>query len=274
MKKIFLIASIFIHQISYCQKETDFGSLAVLVQTAKSSGSGFYLTDTSSNSLYFVTACHVLVDPNGNFISDSIHLVSYKKNSQVDSRDIFRISLSSALKNGSFAFDVKKDIAVLLLAKSQNRALAYGTYVTKVTQTSTYLNSWDINDSKKISELKTTDEIFTIGYPKSLTLISNFDFNRPLVRKGILAGIDFQKKRIIADLATYQGNSGGMVVEASLINRKDYLVGVVSQFVPFEERWRNEAYGYANTNVYNSGYSVLIPCDYILEQIAIIKNHK
>lgn len=114
-------------------------------------------------------------------------------------------------------------------------------------------------------------DVYTVGYPKSLTLSTNFDFDRPLIRRGIISGVDLTKNKIITDCPTYQGNSGGMVFEIELKSNKLYLIGLVSQFVPFEERWKNEAYGYFNTNVYNSGYSVVVPVDAIIELINLIK---
>src|SRR5690625_6539338 len=68
-------------------QDLDIGSLAVLVETGYGSGSGFYLADKSKNSIYFVTAAHVLVDKRNNFYADSVYLISYKKDSQKDQRD-------------------------------------------------------------------------------------------------------------------------------------------------------------------------------------------
>ncbi len=210
------------------------------------------------------------MDQNQNLYSDSILLVSYKKNSQTDSKDSFRVSLLTALKLKMFKYDVKTDVAVLSFASSTNGGIDYLPFVTKISSTGTFLNLWPISAIKKINELKTLDEIYTVGYPKSLSLTRNFDFNRPLVRKGIIAGLDFTTNKIIADCPTYQGNSGGIVILVFPVDMKYYIIGLVSQFVPFEEHWKNEAYGYSNTNVYNSGYSVIVPIDFILQQLSLL----
>jgi len=47
-----------------------------------------------------------------------------------------------------------------------------------------------------------------------------------------------------------------------------WIIGVVSQFVPAVENWLNIPYGYTNTNFYNSGYTVAIPMDFVLELVA------
>ena len=259
------------HLNSYSQ--TDVGSNAVLIQTGGGSGSGFYLSDTSKSSIYLITACHVLINPqNGTLYSDSILLISYKKNSQVDDKDSFRVSLLSAYKMGMLSYNIIKDVVVVKIATEKDRGIMYFPFVEKLTKTNTYLNPVEIHATKKISELETMNEVYTIGYPKSLSLSLNLDFNRPLIRKGIIAGLDLSKGKIIADCPTYQGNSGGMVFEV-LMNGlgQAYVIGIVSQFVPFEEHWKNEAYNYYNTNVYNSGYTVVVPMDAIIEQLNLLR---
>lgn len=268
MKKIVFIFFIFLSIKSYSQN--DFGSLAVLIQTNVGSGSGFYLGDSTTESLYLVTACHVLLKPDGNLQSDSILIISYKSNSQSNAKDSFQISLLNAFRMKMFKFDASKDVAVVLIAKTAKHGISYQPFVNKISQSNTYLNISYTANMKTISQLTTMDDIYTVGYPRSLTLTFNFDFDRPLIRKGIIAGIDFQKKKVIADLPVYQGNSGGIVVSMNLLGGQPDLVGLVSQFVPFEEHWKSEAYGYYNTTVYNSGYAVIVPVDNIKEQILLI----
>jgi hypothetical protein len=171
-----------------------------------------------------------------------------------------------------FRYNIQKDVAVIKFAVALNRSITYFPFVTKLTSTNTYLHPMEIHDAKKIDSLKTTSDIYTIGYPKSLSLTMNFDYNRPLVRKGIIAGLDLQKRKIIADCLVYQGNSGGLVFETHLFDSRIYIVGIVSQFVPFEEHWINQAYGYYNTNIYNSGYTVVVPVDDIIDIIQQLKN--
>ncbi len=268
---IFLLFNI--NSFSQSKNDLDIGSAAVLIQTSSGSGSGFYITDSSRKFICLVTACHVLIDlKNSSLYSDTALFISYKKNSQRDNRDSFKVSLISAYRNGMLKYDIVNDVAVIKFAVTNGRALNYLPFVTKVTLASTYLNPLEIHEVKKIAEIETMAEIYTIGYPKSLSLNINFDYNRPLIRHGILAGIDLVKNKIIADCPTYQGNSGGMVFEENKLSGEIFLIGLVSQFVPFEEHWKNEAYGYYNTNVYNSGYTVVAPVDAILNQINLLPN--
>lgn len=255
------------------KNDLDIGSTAVLIQTSSGSGSGFYIEDTSRKFICLITACHVLMDlQKQTLYSDTSLFICYKKNSQRDSRDSFKVSLLSAYINGMLKYDIINDVAVIKFAVTNNRAINYLPFVSKITSASTYLNRFEIHQVKRIADLETMADIYTIGYPKSLSLNTNFDYNRPLIRHGILAGIDIMKNRIIADCPTYQGNSGGMVFELNKFSGEIFLIGLVSQFVPFEEHWKNEAYGYYNTNVYNSGYTVVAPIDAILRQINLLPN--
>lgn len=262
-----------INSFSQPKNDLDIGSFAVLIQTSSVSGSGFYIEDTSRNFICLVTACHVLIDfQKSSLYSDTALFISYKKNSQKDSRDSFKVSLMTAYKSGMLKYDILNDVAIVKFALTKGRGINYLPFVTKLTSTNTYLNPFEIHQVKKISEITTMAEIYTVGYPKSLSLNINFDYNRPLIRHGILAGIDLIKNKIIADCPTYQGNSGGMVFETNKISGEIFLIGLVSQFVPFEEHWKNEAYGYSNTNIYNSGYTVVSPVDAILSQINLLPN--
>ena len=65
----------------------------------------------------------------------------------------------------------------------------------------------------------------------------------------------------------YQGNSGGAVYELNRVSGEIKLIGLVSQFVPFEEHLKSEAYGYINTNITNSGYAVIVPIDSVIDLI-------
>lgn len=255
------------------KNDLDIGSAAVLIQTSLGSGSGFYIEDTSRKFICLVTACHVLIDLQKlSLYSDTVLFISYKKNSQRDNRDSFKVSLSSAYKNGMLKYDIVNDVAVVKFAVTNSRAINYLPFVSKITLTSTYLKPFETHQVKRIADLETMTDVYTIGYPRSLSLNINFDYNQPLIRHGILAGVDIVKNRIIADCPTYQGNSGGMVFELNKFSGEIFLIGLVSQFVPFEERWKNEAYGYYNTNVYNSGYTVVAPIDAVLNQINQLPN--
>lgn len=55
--------------------------------------------------------------------------------------------------------------------------------------------------------------------------------------------------------------------EVRLGTRKFRLIGVVTEFVPYAEKWLNINQKYINTTISNSGYSIVEPVDAIFELI-------
>ena len=110
------------------------------------------------------------------------------------------------------------------------------------------------------------------GYPTSLSLVPNpkIDFQRPLLRKGIVAGENPAQHSLILDCPAYQGDSGGPILEVdpeSPFETHFKIIGVMSSFVPFADTWINQHFGYTNTTLQNSGYSIATPMDFVLELI-------
>jgi hypothetical protein len=134
------------------------------------------------------------------------------------------------------------------------------------------LGSAGMDTVKKYDEILPSNEVFIFGYPTSLGISAKhqIDVTRPLLRKGIIAGKNEQNKTLILDCPVYYGNSGGPCVEVEEIDpgaRKFNLIGVVSEFVPFEKKWINIRQGLVNTEIENSGYSIVEPMDAVLELV-------
>jgi len=122
---------------------------------------------------------------------------------------------------------------------------------------------------RRYADALVSNEVFVFGYPVSVGQADQIDHSRPLLRKGIIAGKNDAKSTIILDCPMYQGNSGGLVVEidsGNLFNRQIYGLGVVSQFVPFVEKFQSLSFpDLINTTLENSGYSIVTPMDRVLE---------
>jgi hypothetical protein len=123
---------------------------------------------------------------------------------------------------------------------------------------------------KKFNDVLISNEVFILGYPSSLSFNNDpqIEYKRPLLRKGIVAGKNLIKETIILDCPVYFGNSGGIVIQVDEIGngvRKFNIIGVVSQYIPFVERLKSLQLGYENVSFENSGYSVAVPTDTILE---------
>lgn len=126
-------------------------------------------------------------------------------------------------------------------------------------------------DSKLLisfNDVDPSNNVFVLGYPVSIGNKENpqIDYDQPLLRKGIVAGKNYKNKTIILDCPVYQGNSGGMAIQEG---PKFGIIGVVTEFIPFFEIMFSLHHHYQNLNLENSGYSVLVPTDHILD---LIKN--
>lgn len=104
--------------------------------------------------------------------------------------------------------------------------------------------------------------VFVFGYPTSITNINPWtDIRLPLLRKGIVAGKNDVLKVVILDCPVFYGNSGGLVIEVEKTSFNDVkyrAIGLVTNFVPYQEKWFQ-----------NSGYSVVVPMDFVEELIAL-----
>ena len=125
---------------------------------------------------------------------------------------------------------------------------------------------------KTFDQVLVGNEVMMFGYPTSLALVQNpkIDFQRPLLRKGIVAGENPPRRSIILDCPSYQGDSGGPILEIeddSFLSKKFRVIGVMSEFVPFADTWENQHFHYLNTTLQNSGYSVVTPMDFVLDLV-------
>jgi len=114
------------------------------------------------------------------------------------------------------------------------------------------------------------------GYPSvGVAGSSQIDRTRPLVRGGIVAGLNAALKTIIIDAPVNHGNSGGPVVQLSRANRLR-IIGIATQFVPVPEdvlplKPEAPAPGPAPGTMLalgNSGYGVVASADAIIELIS------
>jgi hypothetical protein len=122
---------------------------------------------------------------------------------------------------------------------------------------------------KPFDQVLTGNDVMVFGYPTSLGLqqLPKLDIHRPLLRKGIVAGTNPEKKSIILDCPSYFGNSGGPVLEIDREPLETHLkiIGVISQYVPFVDAGGSKTF--MMQVVSNSGYSIATPMDFVLELV-------
>jgi S1-C subfamily serine protease len=280
MRWIFLalVATIVTASEAYAMRAIPDDNLAypVLV-TLKSGpqGTGFFFN--TSNASYLVTARHVLFKEKGDeLIDNSAELVSYAKDPADQTKNAFALDLAILKKHGLVKRSADHDVAVVkvgAVTREENRSFVKTPDGVSVLQTAkTGILGVGESTVKRFADVLTANQVFIFGYPTSLGLksIPQIDYAKPLLRSGIVAGTNQDLRTIILDCPAYGGNSGGPVLEVELegLDRKYRIIGVVSQFVPAVETWTNFPHGYVNTNVYNSGYTIATPMDFVLDFIA------
>jgi len=225
---------------------------------------GFYLTTTTS--CFLVTAKHVLYQEDGSTLRmDNITLLSYPVGMrEYNQRIEFRVDLRLAASKKLIRASSSHDVALVWIAKSQKTApgevqIVWGSPLTVKTTTNTSaIVITGLERLKSYTKTVEGDDAYVFGYPSSIGLkqIPWIDYHLPLLRKGIIAGKNPSRRTIILDAPIYPGNSGGPVMEVEQIDALTTtysVIGIVTDFVPFEEEWENKRFKYSNHTITNSG---------------------
>lgn len=233
-------------------------------------GSGFYLR--GKKFIYLVTAKHVLFDLHtGALVSDCVDIISYQNDPPNFSPATFSIDLKALHTIGKIKYKDRDIVAVQIgeykhISKDVNPI----TFFNEITAKAKHLNivTAELTGLTKFEGVAITEDVFISGYPKSIGIGHNqFDYERPLFRKGVVAGLNYPNKSIILDCIVYPGNSGGPVIQVENLadgSRKFSVIGIVIELIPFSGSWINNQFVHSNTSFTNSGYSVAESMDFVL----------
>jgi hypothetical protein len=223
----------------------------------KSSGSGFLLHFQEID--YLITARHVLFNED-KLRCESLLISSQNSRGKIESASIFELDMSIATVIDKKADDVIA-IPIGIINKSE-----FEKYITIIQDGDSKPLSIDEKDSVLLEKIEIANDVFLIGFPTSLIFQNSkhFDPGKPLLRKGVIAGINSEDNTFIIDCSAYYGNSGGPILE---LNRNNDLkvAGIVSRYIPFVIEWRNNReISVSHVEYMNSGYSVCVPMNSIL----------
>lgn len=244
--------------------------------TNVNSGSGIFIKQ--SNYIFFATARHILFDYIKKedtvltFLPSLGNLRYYAHDIVTDEPTVMVIDLKKAYNDKMIKYSENHDIAVIAVGYYLNTKDSIG-----------IVKYYDFIDKNKVSfihpigsdmmtnynEVALSDDVIIFGYPTSIGLKGNpqFDNERPLLRKGIVAGKYEKQKTIIIDCPSYFGNSGGPVWKFYIEGLTTYakLIGINSQYIPYVDVWVNEQKGIKNIENSNSDYSVVVPIEFAIE---------
>jgi hypothetical protein len=239
-----------------------------------SSGSGFFVR--LEDRLYFVSAKHVLYNEKGNLRAKKAKLTCQSKDINDDSTYEYTVDFTILSKSGNIYPHETKDVVAFLMStvrKEESGSYKSSTIsgIDRIHVGKSPLVAVTVDSIKLIDQVFISNDVFLYGYPSSIGLKSlpQFDYLKPLLRKGIVANVNKQSGNIILDCPVYYGNSGGPVIETHQDGNIVYhkVIGVVSQFIPFVEEWKNTKSGHTQVELSNSGYSVAVAMDYVYEII-------
>ena len=242
----------------------------------KSLASGFFIN--APHAMYLVTANHflseidtILRDPSTRQYRPDVNVTatSYSRDPSDNKRNSFLLNIRILDSNGYLQTDPATDVMVIALGIGDNLEKQTPRPITPVAgvtlQETTNLGTVgvSIDNIKKFDQVLIGNDVIMYGYPTSIGLANmpQLDPDRSLLRKGIVAGKNAQKHTLVLDCPTYQGNSGGPILEIDreLTQTKYFLIGLAEQYVPY-------AMGSPTVNIIiNSGYGIATPMDPVMK---------
>jgi Trypsin-like peptidase domain len=231
-------------------------------------GSGFYLTD--GNCLYLVTARHVLFDAASGALQDSSALLRAMEKTRRTRR---RRSLLSTCRNYSLTISalMQRGMSRSLGSRRHTKSVSLPLGVTKTAEAKSGIVLVPTSSIRRFADVMVANQVVTFGYPVSLGLknLPQIDYERPLLRRGIIAGKNEANGTIVLDCPLYPGNSGGLVLEAETegLGMRFHAIGIVSQYVPAVQPWFDAGGKEAGKGLVNSGYSIASPMDVAIDLI-------
>jgi hypothetical protein len=247
----------------------------VQVLVADAGGTGFFVR--KDQNLFLVTARHVVYDIVKRELAPEFTLRALSKDLHETAVTVMHVNAAQMQAAKQIRMDEPRDVAIVRLAtlKPGGMDTTAGVVVSErskggiITAPFAYLT--------RFADVDVSSQIFMFGYPSiGVKGYSQIDPTRPLVRSGIVSGVNATLKTIIIDAPVYHGNSGGPVVQLSRTNRLR-IIGIATQFVPVAEdvlplnrlETSQGAQSSAPTVMAlgNSGYGVVASADAIIDLI-------
>ncbi len=227
-----------------------------------SSGSGFFLN--AYPFLVFGTAKHVICnEQDGSRYSDTVTITSFSGDLVHQNR--MCLDLPKLEANGCVAAHDTHDVAIVKIGDyiEVDRWEPVAGVNVEVVEDTVSINAKEA--TTKYANVAIGNDVILFGYPSSIGMeeMPQLDYERPLLRKGIIAGKNESSKTLVIDCPVYWGNSGGPLMQTE--GDRLRLVGVVSEYVPVAEKWLSLTHRYTNKTITNSGYSIAEPVDFVLE---------
>ena len=232
-------------------------------------GTGFFVR--RDREVFLVTAMHVLFDlRTGQLQSREATLRALSKDPKETAVTVIRVNAAQLQESKQIRTDAFRDVAVARIATLARDGLNTTPGVVVVEKSKGAMVVAPFEYLSRYEGVNISSQIFMFGYPSiGLSDAPQIDRSRPLVRGGIVAGVNAALKTIIIDAPVNHGNSGGPVVQLSPTN-KLRIIGIATQYVPVPEDVLPLTPKDSSTVVAlgNSGYGVVASADSIIDLIS------
>ena len=239
-------------------------------------GSGFYIR--KDGGVFLVISQHVICTDSVNqagkkectLKSDYLIATSYVIAPGNVTAHKLSLNIKSLLRSGDLNLHNQYDVATVRVGTEKNQQfIEWVSGVGMLIAAQGPLRTVSQEFVKSFDKILVSNDVFVFGYPASLGLmpLQQYDHHRPLVKKGVIAGKNDLKKTFVLDIPAHPGNSGGLVleVESQGLETKFRAIGIVIQLVPAMENGMK--YGLTTQEIANSGYSIAVSMDPVIELI-------
>jgi hypothetical protein len=245
-------------------------NLAYPVQILAEGGGGTGFFVRRDRDLFLVTARHVLFDQaSGRLNAREFTLRALSKDVKEAAVTVLHVNGTQLQEAQQMRTDDRRDVAVIRLGTVRPERIdtTPGVVISEKSKGGIIVAPFDY--LTRYADVDISSQIFMFGYPSvGVAGFSQIDTTRPLVRGGIVAGLNAALKTIIIDAPVNHGNSGGPVVQLSRTNRLR-IIGIATQFVPVPEDVAGVKPGETTmVALGNSGYGVVASADAIIELIS------
>lgn len=256
-------------------------------------GSGFYVSKPPD--VFFVTAKHVLLNPDkgDELRTDIVTLIAPAFDLEDNASNKLGVNLRALLGRGVLYAHPTRDVLVFPVGEyvSVSDELTTGSVgpskmsfvegILPVERTKSGYAAF--GELRMLKDVVLGNRAYMVGYPTSLSLTDQLDFNRPLITAGVIAGVNSKNRTIIIDRPVYPGFSGSPLIEVEqidLLHATFPVVGVAIQWIPDTGKDGTVQVERPNiplsadqtttktVTVVVSGFGVVEPMDSVLELIA------
>ena len=244
-------------------------NLAYPVQVVVPGGGGTGFFVRRNRDVFLVTAMHVLFDLRaGQLHSREATLRALSRDVKETAVTVIRVNASQLQEAKQIRTDALRDVAVARIATLTRDGLDTTPGVVFVEKSKGAMIVAPFEYLSRYENVNISSQIFMFGYPSiGLSDAPQIDRSRPLVRGGIVAGLNPALKTIIIDAPVNHGNSGGPVVQLSTTN-KLRIIGIATQYVPVPEDVLPLTPKGSVLTLGNSGYGVVASADSIIDLIS------